>query len=326
MKRPLDILFVSTFQAPFIQDDLDILLKHYRVRPCVGKGAFHALKIIFEVLRTDIVFCWFASVYASIAVNVASMFGIKSVIVLGGVDIANDQRLGYGIWLSRWKSALVRNALRKANRVIVSDLSMKQKAIQLAMYSGGNIIYLPLGLDSEYWKPLGEKEPYILTVAAVAHHQRMLVKGIDGLIEAARRLPQYTFIVVGVEANVVFDYNPPANMTFKAAVPRKELLPYYSSAKVYCQPSVYEAFSLTLREAMLCECIPVASDVGGMPTAVSGVGLLVPPSNVDALVAALLKAMQMHPDAGAKARARIVALYPKEKRETELCRLLEGLG
>ena len=256
---------------------------------------------------------------------VAGWLGLKSVIVLGGVDIAKDERLNYGIWLSGWKSKLVRYALRHASRVLVSDLSMKREAVRLAEYSGANIFYVPPGLDPEFWKPLGVKEDHILTVAVATNQLRMSLKGIDVLIETARRLPQFTFHVVGVDPEFTFDVNTPANMTFYSAAPRKELLPFYQSAKIYCQPSLHEALSYTLREAMLCECIPVTSDVGGMTTAVSGIGVLVPPGNVDALVAGLLKAMQLPPGVGTKARARIVALYPQEKRVSELCKLIDGM-
>lgn len=324
--RSIDVLFISAFQAPFIQEDLTTLSKRYRVRSLIGSGMAQILPVILGVIRSDIVFCWFASVYAAIGVIIAGVLGRKSIIVLGGVDIAKDERIGYGIWLSWWRSRLVRHAIRNANRVLVSDLSMKKEAIRLAGYSGGNIVYVPPGFDLDFWKPLGDKEPNILTVAAVRDHGTMLRKGIDILIETARKLPQFTFLVVGVDAQFVFDLNPPANMTFRAYAPRKELVSYYRSAKVYCQPSVIEALCYTLREAMLCGCIPVASDVGGMTTAVSGVGVLVPPANIDALVAALLRAMQMPDEVGAKARARMVALYPREKREAELQRIIGSLA
>ncbi len=292
----------------------------------IGNGIIHAVKIAVAVLRSDVVYCWFASTYAAVAVIVARWFGIPSIIVLGGVDVAKDERLGYGIWLSPWKAKLVRYAMRNAHRVLVSDVSMKKEAIRLAEYSGGNIVYVPPGFDSEFWKPLGEKEQHILTVAVASNQKRLRVKGIDVLIESARRLPQFSFHIVGVDGSAVFDLNPPANMTFHPAVPRKELLPLYRSAKIYCQPSLHEALCYTLREAMLCGCIPVASEVGGMPTAVSGIGVLTPPANVDALVAGLLKAMQMPDDVGAKGRARIVALYPHNKRTSELQRLIGGLA
>jgi glycosyltransferase involved in cell wall biosynthesis len=325
VKRSIDILFISTLQAPFIEDDVEILSKHFHVRSFTGRGVSHIVRIVTGVIRSDVVVCWFASVYAAIAVAAGKLFGVKTVIIAGGVDLAKNTSIGYGIWLTPWKAKLVKYALRNADRVLVGDLTMKRDAVRLAEYSGANIFYAPPAFDTEFWKGLGEKDGHVLTVAVVRDERTMRRKGIDILVQAARALPQFTFTVVGVDAQYVFDLQPPANMTFHPPVPRKDLLPLYRQAKVYCQPSVHEAVCYTVREAMLCNCIPVASEVGGMTNAVSGVGFLVPPGNAEALVAALLQAMQMPDDVGAKARARIVALYSQEKRQMELPRLIESL-
>jgi len=325
-RRAIDILFLSTFRAPFIQDDIDILAPRFHVRTLTGRGIGHVIRIIFAVFRSDIVYCWFGSVYSSVAVRVAHIVGCKSVIVLGGVDIARNKDLKYGIWLSWWKSRLVRYAFLHANRLFVSDPTMKKEAARLAGYSGANIFLVPAGFDSEFWKPLGEKEMQVLTVAAVPDRIKFRRKGIDVLIEAARQMPSTTFVLVGVKADLLLEYNPPGNITFHPLLPREELLSIYRRAQVYCQPSREEAFCYTLREAMLCECVPVASQVGGMPTAVTGVGILVPPSSVEGLVAGILRAVKLERDAGEKARARIVSLYPKEKRTSEVCKHIEALA
>ena len=263
--------------------------------------------------------------YACVGVFVGKIFGVKSVIVLGGVDIANNKELNYGIWLNPWKAKLVRYALRHADRVLVGDLTMKKDAIRLAVYPGQNIVYVPPGYDPMFWKPVGEKEPFVLTVAAAQNQHRLKVKGITILVETARKLPDTPFVVIGVDQELAFELRPPVNVTFHPIVPRKELLSFYRRAKVYCQPSLHEAVCYTVREAMLCGCIPVASEVGGMPTAVAGVGILVAPNDVDALATAIQEAMDMPSNVGEKARARIVALYPQEKRELELVRLIDVL-
>lgn len=278
-----------------------------------------------DVPRSDVVYCWFASVYAAAAVITAKMFGVKSVIVLGGVDIAKNSALGYGIWLSPWRAKLVRAAITKADRVFVGDRTMQEDAVRLAEYSGNNIFHLSPAFDTEFWKPMGEKEQEILTVAFVPDQRTMRRKGIDVLIEAARVLSEFTFTVIGVDPKQVVHLHPPENIRFRAVLPRKELLQFYQKAKVYCQPSIHEALCYTLREAMLCGCIPVASDTGGMPTAVSGIGILVPPGNVDMLVVGIMQAMKQSNDAGLKGRSRVVALYAKEKREAELPRYIEDL-
>src|SRR6266705_1838700 len=183
------IVFVSAFNAPFIQDDLDFLEKNFTVNKQIGHGMLAVLKIIFAVLQCDLVFCWFASVYAVIGVAVGRILGVKSLVVVGGVDVAREKELNYGIWLSTWRATLVGYGLRNAHQVLVVDPSLKEDAVRLADYDGRNILYLATGYDSTFWRPVGEKEPTVLTVAVAREENRLKLKGIDVLVEVARRLP-----------------------------------------------------------------------------------------------------------------------------------------
>jgi glycosyltransferase involved in cell wall biosynthesis len=320
----MKILLISAIHAPFIQDDIDVLKKHFAVQKQIGHGLIAIIKIFFRVFSTDVVFCWFASTYAFVAVAVANMLGLKSIVIVGGVDAAKDKELNYGIWLSPWKSRLVRYVFRNATRILVVDPFLKEQAIKLAEYDGKNISYLPTGYDSHFWKPLGVKESIVLTVAAVRDAVTFKRKGIDTLIEAAKTLPNVRFIIVGTDPELALKLRPPLNMEFYGVIPRIDILPFYQRAKIYCQPSRWEGLPNALCEAMLCGCIPVATEVCGNPTAVSNTGILVPSNDSAALVAALQSALNMNEDNGAKARARIVSLFPKERRENELVRLIRG--
>ncbi|MBI1804154.1 MAG: glycosyltransferase family 4 protein [Ignavibacteriae bacterium] len=325
MKRYVDILFVAAFHAPFVQDDADTLEKNFNVKKYIGHGYFAVVKIILNLMTADVVFCWFASVYAGVAVLVGRVLGIKSVIVVGGVDVAKEPELNYGIWLSPWRAKFVRYALRHADRVLVVDPSLRHDATRLAEYDGQNIAYVPTGYDCEKWKPTGVKVPVVLTVAVVQDEARIKVKGLDVLLQAATRLPDTRFVIVGTTQKIATALRVPSNVTFHPLMEREKLLPFYQHAKVYCQPSRREGLPNTLCEAMLCGCIPVASNVGGNPTAVGQAGLLFPSGSVEDLVKALEHALSLDEQASLKARARIVSLFPKEKREAELVRIIEGL-
>ncbi len=135
-----------------------------------------------------------------------------------------------------------------------------------------------------------------------------------------------TFTVVGVDPRFSQTLQPPLNMHFLPIMARSELLPYYQRAKVYCQPSLREGLPNTLCEAMLCGCVPVGSDTGGIRTAVGETGILVPPGDVESLVSALQKAIGARSESGLRARARIVAMFPREKRDSELLTMLESFG
>jgi hypothetical protein len=86
----------------FIKEDLSFFEKHYTVKAVIGSGIKHLLKILLEVPKSDITFTWFASVYSAFIVCFTKIFGKKSVIVIGGVDVAKVPSINYGIWLSWW--------------------------------------------------------------------------------------------------------------------------------------------------------------------------------------------------------------------------------
>ncbi|HLF20070.1 MAG TPA: glycosyltransferase family 4 protein [Bacteroidota bacterium] len=292
------------------------------MQPLIGHGLAQLFRILSSVPRNDVVFCWFASVYASVAVFSARFFGKKVVVVVGGVDVAKEPDLNYGIFLSRWKAPFVRYALRYAHRVLVVDESLRSEAVQRVGYDGKNIECVPTGYDSSFWKPKGAKRPEILSVAVMLNKARVRLKGIDMLTEAARRIPKTRFTLVGVRPEAVSHLHPPKNLHLIEPIPRTELLEYYQKAKVYCQPSRREGLPNTLCEAMLGECIPVATNVGGNANAVGSAGFIVEPNDPDVLVNALRKALKAPARQGKQARKRISEEFPAKKREESLLRIL----
>lgn len=290
----------------------------------IGSGITAVFKIFLKIFSADLVFCWFASTYAFVGVFLSRLVGIPSFIVAAGVDAAKMEDIGYGIWLNPFKARLVRYAFRKATAVLAVDPSIRDKIIHLAGYDGGNIVCIPCGFDTDFWKPLGPKEKIVLTVAAVNDPLTWKVKGIDIFLEVARRLPVVSFFIVGISPEFAARYNPPINVNCLGKIPREDVLQYYQRALTYCQPSRSEGLSNALCEAMACGCIPVASQVGGNPTAVGDAGLIVPPVDAVKLAVAINQALGMDASYGARARARIVALFPLQKREKDLLAILLG--
>jgi glycosyltransferase involved in cell wall biosynthesis len=77
---------------------------------------------------------------------------------------------------------------------------------------------------------------------------------------------------------------------------------------------------------MLCECIPVATDVGGSRRAVGETGFLVPPDDPSALADALLRALIVPDEQGRSSRERIIHMFTEGKRDTRLRQLIEEEG
>jgi len=322
------ILFSSTLFTPFIEDDAVTLSRHFRLEKVIVSGWRALLKLPGGVWRSDITLSWFGSVYAGYTVFLSRVMGKRSLIVVAGLDASKDKQIRYGIWLSPWKSVIMRYAFRHADRLLVVDPFLEGEAKRLAEYDGGNIINIPFGFDPDTWKPGGEKENMVLTVAACHDRWRMKKKGIDKLFAAAVLMPDVRFQIIGIHARLMPEVNrdTPSNVELIPFVPRDRLLAYYQRAKVYCQPSYTEGLPNTLCEAMLCGCIPVGTIAGGIPTAIGYTGYLMPVRDQPALVQALRSALASPASDGLKARHRIATEFTQERREKALLDVIRGLA
>lgn len=293
----------------------------------IARGLVALLRIPVELLRHDVLFVWFGSVYAGYGVFLARRLGRKSVVVVGGVDAAKEPAIHYGIWLSPWKSLFVKYAFRNADRLLVVDPFLHGEATRLARYDGGNILYVPTGYDPGYWRPGPAKEPLVLTVAACHDRWRMKKKGVDKVFDAAREMPDIRFRLIGVQERLLLEIRPtiPPNVEVIPYVPQEQLLGYYQRAKVYCQPSFTEGLPNSLCEAMLCGCIPVGTGAGGIPTAIGDTGYIVERADQRGLVDALRRALAAPDTDGLRARTRVAQEFTVERRRQALHAVIDGL-
>ena len=321
------ILFSSTIFPPFIEEDEVILRRHAEIEKLIAGGLRALIRIPGAVRRADITLSWFGSVYAGYTVFLAKLFGKRSIVIVAGVDASKDREIQYGIWLNPWKSPFVRYAYRHADRVLPVDPFLRREVIRLAEYDGNNIRCIPFGFDGTRWFPGGTKERRVVTIAVCEDRSRMKKKGIDKLFDAARKLPQVPFQVLGIRQPLLHQIRPeiPANVDMIEYLPRYQLLPFLQRAKVYCQPSYTEGLPNALCEAMLCECVPVGTIAGGIPTAIGENGYLVPYRDQNGLVAALQDALEAPAERGTGARNRILREFPLERRERELVDVIREL-
>lgn len=321
------ILFSSTIYTSFIKEDYSILEKHYALNKIIGSGFIHFIKLLFSVPKADVTYTWFASVYSAFVVFFSRLFGKKSVIIIGGVDVADYREINYGIWLSWWKSKFVRYAIHNTDMILSVDPFLIAEAKRLANYDGKNIVYLPTGYDYNFWKPEGKKEDFILSVGACEDEWRMMKKGFDKLIEAAVGLPEIEFKIIGIKEELFKQIKPhlPKNVEVIAFVERETLLKYYQRAKVYAQVSYTEGLPNSLCEAMLCECIPVGTNRGGIPTGIGETGFIIEYGDIGAMKQAFRTAIKLAGETGKKARQHVVDNFPINKRESSLTAIIQDL-
>lgn len=246
--------------------------------------------------------------------------------VIGGADVASEKEYNYGIWLSWWKSKVVRYGITHADYVLPVDESLKKEAMRLCHYGGENISVVHTGYDSSQWLPRGEKERFVLSVGVCPDMVRIMKKGFDILLTAAKKMSDTKFVIIGISPHIVDQLSVPPNVQCIPKVAQNELLDYYQRAKVFTQLSRHEGMPNTLCEAMMCECIPVGSNAFGIPTAIGDAGFVVDTSDLSNIVSALRSALNSPSATGENCRKRIIEYFPIQLREQKLTELINKLS
>ncbi|WP_286242687.1 glycosyltransferase family 4 protein [Methanobacterium ferruginis] len=276
--------------------------------------------MILGVLWADVTFSWFADNHAFLAVELSKVMRKKSIVVVGGYEVANLPDINYGL-LARKKSAkMVKSFLNKADLVLPVDEGLKLNLTDIGIEEE-NIKVLPTGYD---YKNENQKikEKIVLTVSVGETWKRAKLKGLDIFVKSAKFLPEVKFILIGItgEALIKLKEFAPPNVEFIEPLSEEKLTIYYQKAKCYCQLSMREGLPNALCEAMLYECVPVGTEVQGITTAMGDTGFYVSYGDVEATSEAIHKALKS--DEGKFARERIVEKFPLSKRERELKRIL----
>ncbi len=287
MPRKKKILFIYSPWTTFTKKDYDILATKYNVvkyqfKPVKGslKTVIELIKqfifLLFNIWRFSIVYIWFADTHSFLPVLFSRLFNKKSFLVIGGFDIARIKQLGYGVFTSRLRGFFALFSMNNCTVNLTVSKYVDRKVNWIAKKAKTQLIYNCVTLDDSGTGQNIEKEDLVITVGIIEKEQTFYIKGIDTFIEVARQLPEYKFLIVGLNreklAHLLEDL--PANITIKNKVPHQELIAYYQKAKIYCQLSRSESFGVALAEAMYFGCTPVVTNVGGLPEVVDRYGYI----------------------------------------------------
>jgi mannosyltransferase len=228
----------------------------------------------------------------------------------------------------RHHSWITRALIRRMDAIIAtSQLS--------ASYLKRDATVIPHGVDTDRYAPPADRaaafaESGLPGRYAIGCFGRVRAqKGTDVFVDAMCRLlpryPDFTAVIVGA---ITIDQTAFANelkkrieaagllsrIVMTGELPIEELPRWYRRLTIYAFTSRNEGFGLTLLEAMSSGAVLVASRAGAAELVVEdGVtGVLTPPGDVDALVAALEPLLHDPASAaamGARARARVIAEF-----------------
>ena len=186
-KKQLNILFIKPWSgSSFIINDELILKRHFQVR-CINKKVekYFILKVLkcFLKKEVDLVYIWFANSYFAPIILFCKLFRIKSIVIIGGYDVADEPDIIYGQFslggFTRLKAKFV---LKNAD--ILLPVSNYTKKLTLKKIKSNKLEVVYNGLDTKKFKPKGDKKNMILTIGRVTK-QGIKLKGLDTFAKAS---------------------------------------------------------------------------------------------------------------------------------------------
>lgn len=312
---------LNDLTSTFLKNDYNILKESSHQVDLISSDSYMGyFKQWRRAKGYDLYFSWWGTSLHT--VSFAKLFNGRSVIVAGGVDAAEVPEIGYGAFTT-WKKHLVKFVFQTADAVIAVSENTRREVLLHSRPKGVRVVYN--GIDTERYKPGGEKEKIVLTVGMI-RWSTIKKKGLETFVRCAKYLPDIPFILVGKHQDKdcvkYLKEIASSNVTFPGYLPFEELLSYYRRAKVYVQASLHESFGISLGEAMSCECIPVVTRKTALPEVVGNTGFYVPYGNPRSTAKAIEEALNATSGAGRKARQRIKDLFSLQKRKEKLMKII----
>jgi glycosyltransferase involved in cell wall biosynthesis len=310
----------------WLRNELDILKTIGEVTVISANSIFGYLKKCHKALGYDIYFSRAGTSLHTILFS--KMFGGKSVIVAGGSDSIGFKEWDYGTFQFP-KNMITKWVFNHADMVLpVSD---RVKDCVLWQSNPKRIKRIYNGLDTEKFKPKGQKKDMVLLVSGLnPRHWMMKMKGLETFVKCAQHYPDVPFILageIGTEEDVKHIKSlAPKNVMLTGLIPQDELIGYYQQAKVYTHLSFHESFCFALAEAMSCGCIPIATNRGALPEIGGEIAEYVRYGNVEETCGAIDTALNQSSRVGRMARNRIVVNFSLEKRKEALTEAILELG
>jgi alpha-maltose-1-phosphate synthase len=252
---------------------------------------FNAMPVDADIVHCHTWYSHFGGILAKL------LYGTPLVITTHSLEPLRpwkEEQIGRGYHLSSW---VEQTALSMADAIIAVSSDTKNDILKCFPVDEKKIHVIPNGIDTEEYKRTEKRDaldrigipeglPYVLFVGRITRQ-----KGIIHLLEAIRYIEPHVGIVLcagapdtkeiaeEMKAKVaIARKSNPRIYWIQEILPKHELVQFYSHAKLFCCPSIYEPFGIINLEAMATETPVVASSVGGIREVVQHgkTGLLVP--------------------------------------------------
>ena len=336
------LLYFHAGKSSFVIKDIEILQEKYNVIDFFfdtsNKKKYFSLFtkqvgfILANIFGSKLIVCQFAGHHSFLPILFSKIFFKKSIVVAGGTDCVSFPSIGYGNFNNKLLARTTSFSFKSCHLILPVHQTLVEYDYTYQpndFKKQGYQFFIPNiktsyqvihnGYDSQKWFCDTEKEKnsFVTIGAGLDSRFGFHLKGIDLIFEIAPRFPHCTFYIVG---GLGIDKPTSSNIILLDKIPNQELRQFISNKQFYMQLSMSEGFPNALSEGMLCECVPIVSNVGGMPDIVVGNGYILKHKNINELYELINSALNNFEldKLGKKARQRVVENYTFESRKEQL--------
>ncbi len=244
------------YPSTFVLQDIETLGERYDVTSLLVSSPRRIPAGLREVVRADVVLCWFGSARYMPYVALARLLRKPVVVIAGGYDVAAEPSIDYGNMRPGVLRVLGRLLFRLATvTVAFSESSRRELEFNAGIPRDRSRLNV-LGFEVDRPPDTIDFREKQSTVVAVGVIDATTVhrKGLLTIARMSRLIPDVSVKFVGraePAARAELEAASGPNVSFAGFASAAELESIYRSAAVYAQPSVHEGFGCTVAEAML---------------------------------------------------------------------------
>lgn len=211
-------------------------------------------------------------------------------------------------WATRlYYSILFPQSLRLADIIITDSISTKNDLIGSYGIRAEKIQVVYLGISNAFLNKEKSQAVYAISKKYNLPDEYFLFTGVLSprkniitILNAFKQIKEeemfrkYKLVIVGRPGwlydeifRKVKELSLENEVLFIDYVPEEELPSFYTNAKIFLFPSLYEGFGLPILEAMACGCPVITSNVSSMPEVAGDAAVLINPASVDELVSSI---------------------------------------
>lgn len=266
------------------------------------------------------------------------LFGLRSVLVLGGTDCTKFPGIGYGNFSRKVLGFFTCLSIKWSSHLAPVYRSLVSSEYTYdpigAPHQGFNhfckdvktpVTEIWNGFSPEDWPIYDGQRPkmhFITVIAGLDSYRTYMLKGVDLIVEIARRFPEATFTIVGRDQRPAWVPDDLMNLRFHAKTDRNGLIKLLHQHRFYLQLSLSEGFPNALCEAMLCGCIPIGSGVASIPFIIGDTGYVLYQKKVEDLASIVKLAIEDTTKNAHSSRERITSSFTIDQRKDKLLSLI----